>query len=150
MVHVMVVEDDLYVRELLIDVLQAEGFQVTEAGDADAAIRLLRIQPLDLLVTDLGLPGPLDGIDLAMAARGRCPGLPIVFISGWTADAGDARVICDPTAFLPKPFRLRVFEATVCAIARPSGGRPQGPSVTGTRWAPLLVNAMANGQAGVG
>ena len=63
MTCILVVEDETEIREMLVEVLRNEGFQIVEAATADAAIELLDIASLRLVVTDINLPGRRDGID---------------------------------------------------------------------------------------
>ena len=110
MTCILVVEDEGDIREMIVDVLRDEGFQIVEAASADAAIELLGLSSLSLLVTDISLPGHLDGIDLALAARKMRPEIPVVFISGRPAKLVDAaRVLKDHAAFLQKPFTFRAL-----------------------------------------
>jgi DNA-binding response OmpR family regulator len=66
-----------------------------------------------LLVTDINLPGRLDGIALATVARERRPRLPILFVSGRPNKLEDARVMGNPVVFLQKPFSLKTLVADV-------------------------------------
>jgi DNA-binding response OmpR family regulator len=111
MACIMVVEDEHAIREVLVDVLTDEGFEILEAETADAALPLLH--RVRLIVTDINLPGSLDGIALARAARERLPSIPIVFISGRPRTLHDARVVGDPSVFLQKPFSLRTLVSDV-------------------------------------
>jgi CheY-like chemotaxis protein len=115
MTAILVVEDEGDIREMLVEVLRDEGFQIVEAGSADAAMELLGLVSLRLIVTDINLPGQNDGIDLALAARRACPGIPVVFISGRPAKLAEAHTLSDPAAFLLKPFR---FEALIGEVER--------------------------------
>jgi len=72
----MVADDEDLVRSLLAEVLADEGFEVIEAGCGDEALALLdQVAPLDLLVTDVHMPGGADGYEVARQARARCAGL---------------------------------------------------------------------------
>jgi CheY-like chemotaxis protein len=104
---IMVVEDEHDIREVLVEVLSDEGFNIVEAETADAALPLLHREGIRLIVTDINLPGSIDGIALAKAARERLPSIPIVFISGRPGKLHDARVVGDPSVFLQKPFSLQ-------------------------------------------
>jgi DNA-binding response OmpR family regulator len=117
MVCVMVVEDEADIREMLVEVLIDEGFEIVEAATADAAIELLQPERVRLVLSDINLPGTLDGIALAKAARERSPSIPVIFISGRPAKLEDARVIGDPVAFLQKPFSLTRLVADVQRLA---------------------------------
>ena len=81
--RVLVVEDEPFVREVLAEVLASEGFQVTEAACGDEAAWLIdRPDPFDLLLTDVHMPGRLDGLAVAARARAKQPDLPIVIVTG--------------------------------------------------------------------
>jgi CheY-like chemotaxis protein len=83
----------------------------------DAAILLLPMEDVRLLVTDIDLPGTLDGIALARAIRERAPSIPVVFISGRPSKLQDARTVGDPSAFLQQPFSLIRLLADVQRLA---------------------------------
>ena len=115
----MVVEDEDPIREMIVEVLCEEGFQIIEAPSADAAVELLEVSSLRLIVTDINLPGVRDGIDLALAAREVSPGIPVVFISGRPMNLTDAsQTLTDPASFLLKPF---TFQALIKDIKRLAG-----------------------------
>src|SRR6266481_9187501 len=83
---ILVVDDDREVREVAMTVLEAAGYRVIEAVSGDDAYRFLLAHPdlrIDLLFTDVVMPGRLDGIDLAHAARLLRPGLHVLFASGF-------------------------------------------------------------------
>ncbi|QZI68030.1 response regulator [Pseudomonas protegens] len=81
---ILVVEDDAIVRMLIVDVLEELEFSVLEADGSDAALSLLENpqQTIDLLMTDVGLPG-MNGRELAERARQLRPHLPVLFASGY-------------------------------------------------------------------
>ena len=83
---VLVVEDDRDVREVALAVLEAAGYRVLEAASGDEAHRLLLAHPdlpIDVLFTDVVMPGRLDGIDLADAARSLRRGLRVLYATGF-------------------------------------------------------------------
>ncbi|WP_219267877.1 response regulator [Pseudomonas sp. Xaverov 259] len=81
---ILVVEDDAIVRMLIVDVLEELEFSVLEAADAEKALKLAENadQQLDLMMTDMGLPG-MSGKELATQVRVLRPSLPILFASGY-------------------------------------------------------------------
>jgi DNA-binding response OmpR family regulator len=113
MTCILVVEDESDIREMLVEVLRDEGFQIIEAATADAAVELLNLAGLGLVVTDINLPGRRDGIDLALAARRVHPGIPVVFMSGKPTKLAQAHTLSDPAAFLQKPFSFRTLVGAV-------------------------------------
>ncbi|MDR9861896.1 MULTISPECIES: response regulator [Pseudomonas] len=81
---ILVVEDDAIVRMLIVDVLEELDFKVLEADGSEQALEFLKNenQPIDLMMTDVGLPG-MDGRELATEARALRFELPILFASGY-------------------------------------------------------------------
>lgn len=80
---VLVVEDEFLVRMLAVDILCEQGFEVFEACDAADALNLLhREVKIDLLFTDVRMPGEMDGVELAQFARTRWPKLRVIITSG--------------------------------------------------------------------
>ena len=89
---VLVVEDEPLVRLLIVDVLDELGYKALEAADGPAGLRILQSpQRIDLLITDIGLPG-LNGRQVADAARVSRPDLKVLFMTGY------ARAPPSPTA----------------------------------------------------
>ena len=81
---VLVVDDDQLVREPIADYLREVGFDVLEAADAREAIDLVdHSRRVDLVFTDVRMPGDLDGIGLARWVRTHRPGLPVLLTSGY-------------------------------------------------------------------
>lgn len=83
---ILIVEDDGDVREIASTVLEAAGYRVIEAASGDEAYSLLLSDAnlrVDLLFTDVVMPGRLDGIDLANAARDLRPGLHVLYATGF-------------------------------------------------------------------
>jgi two-component system cell cycle response regulator CpdR len=116
--YVLLVEDGWEFRQVLAEVLHEEGYNILQAPSADAAVDLLATASVRLMVTDVNLPGRLSGIDLAIAARSLCPGLPIIFISGRPGTLADAYIaVDDPMAFLIKPFRVAALLERVARLA---------------------------------
>jgi CheY-like chemotaxis protein len=104
---ILLVEDEWPVRSLARAALQRYGYSVVEADCAAAALDawLERRGAVDLLVTDLVMPGGMTGLELADALRARAPGLKVLFMSGYSADAiGRVVQVASPDALLRKPF----------------------------------------------
>ncbi|WP_050577215.1 response regulator [Pseudomonas cremoricolorata] len=101
--HLLVVEDDDIVRMLTVEVLEELEYTVMEAGNATEALAVLaRLeQPLDLLLTDVGLPD-MTGQALAQRARELRPSLPILFASGYA----DSLNVPDGMHMIGKPFSI--------------------------------------------
>jgi CheY-like chemotaxis protein len=105
---VLVIDDEPAVRMLVAEVLEDLGCRALEAADGPAGLKLLRSEArIDLLVTDVGLPGGLNGRQVADAARAVRPGLSVLFITGYAENAviGDGRL--EPGLHVvAKPFSL--------------------------------------------
>jgi signal transduction histidine kinase/CheY-like chemotaxis protein len=85
---VLVVEDNANVREYAVSVLEDLGYRVIEAADVDGALKAIEdAPPIDLLFTDVVLPGKESGRDLANILKQRFPGLPVLFTTGYTRNA---------------------------------------------------------------
>jgi len=115
--RILVVEDEFLIRLTLVEALSDEGFDVIEAETGDAALPLIEADPtICVLLTDIQLPGSLNGTRLAERARASRPTLPIIFVSGRP----------DPTAesaaspldrYIAKPYTLNDICAAVRALA---------------------------------
>lgn len=85
--HILLAEDDEGVRDVLRRQLTRLGYRVTEARNGDRAIELLQRDPtIALLITDIVMPGDLQGPDLATQAREVIPKLPVIFMSGYPSE----------------------------------------------------------------
>ncbi|MES5097581.1 response regulator [Agrobacterium sp. BA1120] len=113
-VSVLVVEDEPLIRMALVDELMSEGFVVEEADSADRAIFLLERNPqIRLVVTDIEMPGTMDGLKLAAFVRDRWPPIKIIIASGRiTPGPVDLPSGCD---FISKPFGFQQIAETVRA-----------------------------------
>ena len=121
---VLVVEDERPVRELVVRILRRAGYTTLEAGSAAEVDMLMAAQQpvLDLLLTDVVLPGGCGGREVAATIRAKQPDVPVIFMSGYTQDAavfdGSGGEEVD---FLAKPFAadglLRTVRAALDARA---------------------------------
>ena len=103
---ILVVEDQDEVRQLLSDSLEEFGHEVRTVGTAEEAIELLEQDTrIEVLVTDISLPGRMTGLDLVRQARELVPDLKILTISGNASEASINAPYLDRLAFLAKPFR---------------------------------------------
>jgi CheY-like chemotaxis protein len=103
----LVVEDEALVRLLIVDVLAELGYKALEAADGPSGLRILQSpQRIDLLITDIGLPG-LNGRQVADAARLQRPDLKILFMTGYAENAAINNGILSPgMQMITKPFAM--------------------------------------------
>jgi PAS domain S-box-containing protein len=114
---VLVVEDEAAVRALVVDVLADLGYQPLEAMDGLAGLEILRSsRKIDLLVTDVGLPG-LNGRQLADAARVLRPELKVLFVTGYAHNAAVGNGLLEPgMEIITKPFAIDKLAMRVKAM----------------------------------
>ena len=115
---VLIVEDEAAVRSTMRRQLETLGHRVAVADTAAAAIQLLKTEPaIDVLLTDVVLGNGMNGIDLADAARVFRPGLPIIFVSGFTAvPEAQKRIRNSGAPLLSKPSTLSQLEGALNAV----------------------------------
>lgn len=114
---VLVVEDEPVVRGLILEVLDELGYQAIEAADGPAGLAILQSQQrIDLLVTDIGLPG-LNGRQVADAGRIARPGLKVLFMTGYAENAAMASGFLEPgMAMITKPFAVDIIAQRIREI----------------------------------
>ena len=118
---VLVVDDEPTVRMLVVEVLEELGYTALEAVDGPSGLRLLQTAArVDLLVTDVGLPGGMNGRQLADAARVSRPSLKVLFITGYAENSVIGHGHLEPgMQVLTKPF---VLDALANRIRQMIGG----------------------------
>jgi PAS domain S-box-containing protein len=124
---VLVIDDEPTVRMLIVEELQEAGYVVLEASDSATGLRILQSPTrIDLLITDVGLPGGMNGRQVAEAARATRPELKILFITGYAENAAVGHGHLAPgMQVLAKPFVIaalankvrELMEASVTAIS---------------------------------
>ena len=105
--RIFVVEDDVEVRRLAVATLSGLGYKVVEAGSAEEALEKIQLSaPIDLLLSDVVLPGAMNGPDLAAEIRRSSPATKIVHMTGYAKDSfrGDAE-LGEQTPVVQKPFK---------------------------------------------
>jgi signal transduction histidine kinase len=105
---VLVIDDEPVIRMLVVDALEEMGFECAEAEDGPGGLTILeRAERLDLLITDVGLPGGLNGRQVADRARELRPDLKVLFITGYAENAALNHGHIGPgTRVLTKPFSV--------------------------------------------
>ena len=113
---ILVVEDEAVVRLLVVETLQDLGYRPLEAADGQSALRILQSgQRVDLLITDIGLPG-LNGRQLADAGRVPRPNLKILFMTGYAENAASSAFLLPGMEIIAKPFEMDVLARRVRQI----------------------------------
>ena len=111
--RILFVEDDLFIRMMASEYLMDNGHDVVEATSAkEGLMALSQIPPFDVIVTDVRMPGPMDGLDLAFFARQQYPTVPIIVASGFATNLEPRLREIEPAAvFVEKPYELEVLSA---------------------------------------
>ena len=115
---VLIVDDEPTIRMLVTEVLEEFGYAGIEAGDGPTGLKVLQsAAKIDLLITDVGLPGGLNGRQLADAARTLRPELKVLFITGFAENAVVGNGHLDPgMQILTKPFSMEILAQRIRAI----------------------------------
>jgi PAS domain S-box-containing protein len=115
---ILIIDDDPTVRMLVNEVLEDMGYAAIEAADSTSGLRVLQSDVrIDLLITDVGLPGGMNGRQVADAARVTRPKLKVLFITGYAENAAIGNGHLDPGMHvLTKPFSVEVLAHRIKAI----------------------------------
>lgn len=119
---ILVVEDEPVVRSLVVEVLNDLGYRTLEAGEAAEALLITESpQRIDLLITDVGLPG-MNGRQLADVARQHRPSLKVLFATGYAESATAKDFLGKGMAVITKPFAIEAFASKVREMLGPQAG----------------------------
>ncbi len=113
--RVLLVEDQFELRDLLADVLDGMGMEVRTADDGRTALRILEEFDCDVLFSDIHMPGPVSGLELAAHVLQARPTARVIVTSGHPR--AQLPALPEGTWFLQKPFRLNQFTALVAEDA---------------------------------
>jgi CheY-like chemotaxis protein len=109
---ILIVEDEILISAYLGDLLRDAGYDVVEASNADDAIAILESRSnIRLVITDINMPGSMDGLRLASAVRDRWPPIKIIVATGQGRPTDD-RMPRD-SLFVPQPYDPRTVIAAV-------------------------------------
>jgi two-component system, response regulator PdtaR len=121
---ILIVEDEFLLRMDSAEVIENAGFQVFQAGNADEAIAILTTRPsINVVFTDIQMPGSMDGLKLARLVRDRWPPIKIVATSGLVRV--EDHDLPAGSVFLPKPYR---GDEVVSALRELLTGTAESPS----------------------
>ncbi len=117
--RILVVEDDTFIRMNVVEMLCGAGFNIREATNADEAIQMLESDSdIQLVFTDIDMPGSMNGLKLATAVRDRWPPVKIIATSGhFDLKAGDLPA---DARFIPKPY---LSEQIISAVRELTGAQ---------------------------
>lgn len=101
---ILVVEDEFFIRMLLADELRDAGYQVIEACTADEALEVFRTVTPDAIISDVRMPGSIDGMGLLAAVRETSPGLPMIIMSAHAQP--EEALAAGANHFVAKPFKM--------------------------------------------
>ena len=113
---ILLVEDEESVRRGVLQALGRLGYHVLEAANGEAALKLWRehVGHVDLLFSDMVMPGGLTGLNLAEKLRDQQPGLKVIISSGYNAEmAGQDRSTTEGIVYLQKPYELAVMSRAI-------------------------------------
>lgn len=113
--HILLVEDEAFLRELVMEGLQDAGFSVLEASDGTSGVQALQSDlRIDMLLSDIKLPD-IDGYQVAEAARTLRPGLKVILMTGYAPSPLPPTLESVVHRVLQKPFSLETLPAVVNA-----------------------------------
>ena len=122
-IRVLFVEDEFFIREWIAESLSEQGFAVDSVTNAADALSQITRAPIDVLLTDINLPGGMDGAALARRARELQPGLAVIYASARAASLKqEARV--PGSVVLPKPYEPAVLGRLLAAAVRGPAAMP--------------------------
>jgi CheY-like chemotaxis protein len=103
---ILVVEDEVLIRTVIADYLRDCGYRVHEAVSADEAIAILQAPEVsvDVVFSDVEMPGSMDGFGLARWIRANMPGMQVILTSGAERSADIAGTLCEAGPLLKKPY----------------------------------------------
>jgi signal transduction histidine kinase/CheY-like chemotaxis protein len=139
---ILVVEDDAVVQATVVDTLQGLGYHVLKASNGQGALSILRSGiPVDLIFTDVVMPGPVRSVDMARQARELFPEIAILFTSGYTRNAIVHGGRLDPgVELISKPYRREALARKIRQVI--ASNRPEAPLA---RLAPVPPILFADG-----
>jgi DNA-binding NtrC family response regulator len=123
---VLIVDDELLIRMALADFLQECGFKVLQAGSAEDAIAILEasVSPIDVVFSDVRMPGEMDSFGLSKWIHQNRPGLPVLLTSGDKGMTETAAGLCEKQPVMPKPYDFHVAVARIRAMIAAAKNKP--------------------------
>ncbi|MCK4301663.1 MAG: response regulator [candidate division Zixibacteria bacterium] len=110
---ILVVDDELLIRDLLYDFFNGQGWQITVAENGEKALEVLREKKVDLVLTDLRMP-EMDGMALTSRVRESYPDMPVVIMTGYpSVESAVAALRSKVADYVTKPFNINELYKTV-------------------------------------
>jgi CheY-like chemotaxis protein len=117
---ILLVEDELLIRTIMADVLRDAGYEATEAANGEDGLEILSDREFDLLITDVRMPGSVDGLQLAANWRKRFPNRPVLLSSAHVG--AEQATLCD--GLVRKPFSdAELIQAVERVVGLPAQDR---------------------------
>lgn len=114
---ILVVDDEVLICMVVCDYLRECGYRVVEAGNGDEAVTALKTDThVDVVFTDVRMPGALDGFGLAQWVHRERPGVRVILTSGIARAAQEAGDLCEDGSLLAKPYDPREVERRIRAL----------------------------------
>jgi CheY-like chemotaxis protein len=105
----LIVDDEPTIREYLKAILRGKNLETLEASNAVQALQIAhKVGGIDLVISDIQMPGDMDGLELARSLKISHPALPVILISGFSDKAADDRFIFIQKPFLPKTILEKI------------------------------------------
>ena len=114
---ILLIDDEIAVRRVVAEMLSSQGHEVVQAADGQAGLAWLQRESVDLILTDLGMPG-MTGWDVARAAKSRWPAIPVGLLTGWGEEPAakpDERAATD--FVLAKPITIDRLRAALAQVS---------------------------------
>jgi CheY-like chemotaxis protein len=121
-IRVLLVEDEFFISEWVAESLSEQGFAVRTVTNAADALRHLESAPVDVLFTDVNLPGGMDGDALAHRAREMLPDLPVVYASG-RVNMLEQQLRVPGSLFVAKPYAPGLVGRLLADVVKTTGER---------------------------
>ena len=107
------VDDELFVRELLLEFLSSEGYEVALADSGEKAVKLMQSEPADVVLVDLKMPG-IDGIETLRQIKKTAPNTLSIVMTGYpTIDSSIEALRCGAYDYVVKPFKLNDLKSSI-------------------------------------
>jgi DNA-binding NtrC family response regulator len=111
--RILVVDDELFVRELLLEFLSSQGYEVWLADSGEKAVRLIESEPAEVALLDLKMPG-IDGIETLRQIRRIAPDTVAIVMTGYpTIESSIEALRCGAYDYVVKPFKLNDLKSSI-------------------------------------